>query len=68
MCYGSHVTEPVEPELLTPREAARRLAVGVDSLRRWEREGLLTSVRPPGGHRRYQPDAIDALASGKAGS
>jgi excisionase family DNA binding protein len=66
MCYGSHVTEPVEPELLTPREAARRLSVTVDTLRRWEREGLISPHRTPGGHRRYQPDVIDALANGKA--
>jgi excisionase family DNA binding protein len=62
------MTEPSPPDLLTPAEAARRLSVTVDTLRRWEREGLICPHRTPGGHRRYQPDAIDALASGKAGS
>jgi excisionase family DNA binding protein len=59
--------EPTEPvELLTPYEAARRLGVAVESLRRWERQGRITSQRTLGGHRRYHPDVIAALANGKA--
>jgi DNA-binding transcriptional MerR regulator len=58
--------EPNEPvELLTPYQAARRLGVAVESLRRWERQGLITSQPTLGGHRRYHPDVIDALANGE---
>jgi DNA-binding transcriptional MerR regulator len=34
-------------------EAARIIGVSVDSLRRWEKQGLITSERTAGGHRRY---------------
>ena len=38
---------------LTLQEAANTLAVSKDSLRRWEREGKITSIRTVGKHRRY---------------
>lgn len=34
-------------------EAAKELGVSVGTLRRWEKEGLITSERTPKGHRRY---------------
>ena len=34
-------------------EAAKSIGVSVDSLRRWERKGKITSERTIGGHRRY---------------
>lgn len=34
-------------------EAAKSIGVSVDSLRRWERKGVITSERTVGGHRRY---------------
>jgi putative resolvase len=34
-------------------EAAKAIGVSVDSLRRWERKGKITSERTIGGHRRY---------------
>jgi excisionase family DNA binding protein len=33
--------------------AARLIGVSVDTLRRWEKAGKITSTRTAGGHRRY---------------
>ena len=38
---------------VTPKEAAQNLGVSVSSLRRWEAEGKVKSIRTPGGQRRY---------------
>lgn len=45
---------------LSPREAAEILGINPDTLRRWERDGLIESERTPGGQRRYREK--DALA------
>lgn len=47
--------------LLSPRQAAETLGTSVDSLRRWEKEGILTSERTPGGQRRFREEDISAL-------
>ncbi len=39
--------------LLTAREAASYLHISLSTLYRMEKEGQLTSLRTPGGHRRY---------------
>jgi len=52
---------PNEPPLLTISEAARRLSVHPETLRRWERAGEVASVRTLGGHRRFRADDIDAI-------
>lgn len=46
--------------LLSIGEAARRLGLSVDTVRELERSGQLTAVRTPGGHRRFDPAALDA--------
>lgn len=38
---------------VTPKEATQNLGVSVSSLRRWEAEGKVKSIRTPGGQRRY---------------
>lgn len=44
---------------LTPAEMADRTGVSIDTLRYYEREGLLTDVgRAPSGHRRYDLDDV----------
>ena len=44
---------------LTPAEMADRTGVSIDTLRYYEREGLLTDVgRAPSGHRRYDHDDV----------
>lgn len=47
--------------LLSPRDAAARLGITVDTLRRWDREGLIDSERTPGGQRRYSEEDIGSL-------
>ena len=44
---------------LSISEAAYLLGVSTDTLRRWEKEGKITSTRTEGGHRRY--DLTDIL-------
>jgi MerR family transcriptional regulator, aldehyde-responsive regulator len=47
-----------EPEL-TPAEMSHRTGVSIDTLRYYEREGLLTNVaRADSGHRRYSTDDV----------
>lgn len=42
-----------ERKLLKIGEAAKRLQVSPDSLRKWEQKGWISPHRTPGGHRRY---------------
>ncbi|WP_285581519.1 MerR family DNA-binding transcriptional regulator [Actinoallomurus iriomotensis] len=48
-------------DLLKPREAAELFGVRTTTIARWAREGKLTPLRTPGGHRRYSRTAIQAL-------
>ena len=43
---------------LSRSDAAYLLGVSTDTLRRWEKEGKITSSRTEGGHRRYDLTAI----------
>ncbi|MFD7643063.1 MerR family transcriptional regulator [Kitasatospora sp. NPDC059795] len=46
-------------QLLTPAEAAERSGFSLDTLRYYERIGLLTSItRATSGHRRFTPDDL----------
>lgn len=47
--------------------AARALSVSVDTLRRWEAEGKITSTRTLGGQRRYTPAEITRVRELMAG-
>ncbi|WP_084468918.1 MerR family transcriptional regulator [Nocardiopsis trehalosi] len=50
------------PDYYTPGETARRFGVSLDTLRYYEREGLLTRVeRGAGGHRRYRASDVELL-------
>ena len=51
-----------QTDLLSIGEAARLLGVSVDTLRRWDREGKLASIRTLGGQRRFSRAAVEALA------
>src|SRR4051812_24172425 len=53
--------EFLDDPLLTPKEAARILGVGVATLAVWVREERLPCVLTPGGHRRYQRSVVHAL-------
>ncbi|MGW4379280.1 MerR family transcriptional regulator [Kitasatospora sp. NPDC004531] len=49
-------------QLLTPAEAAERSGFTLDTLRYYERIGLLTSItRATSGHRRFTPDDLSWL-------
>ena len=52
-------------QLLSISEAAARLGVHQNTLRRWADEGLVKSIRPPkpGGHRRFTAAEIDRLSA-----
>lgn len=39
--------------MLSIKEASEFLGISIDTLRRWERVGKITSMRTQGGHRRY---------------
>ena len=48
-----------DPErLMTRAEAAAAFRVHPDTITRWANTGELTSIRTPGGHRRYRQDKI----------
>jgi len=56
-------------ELLTISKAAKKLGVHPNSLRNWEKQGLIKPVRLPGGQRRYSVDELNRLLqSGQLGT
>lgn len=46
-------------ELISISEAASILGVSIDTLRRWDQSGKLTSVKSEGGHRKYYRSEIE---------
>ena len=57
-------TQAFEPEpLLTPAEVAQWFRVDPKTVTRWAQAGRLTSIRTPGGHRRYREAEVRALLS-----
>lgn len=42
----------------TPREAAQILQVSERTLRNWDRDGKIRTIRTPAGHRRYDIDSV----------
>jgi putative resolvase len=52
--------------LITIREASDLLGVSIKTLRRWEKQGKISSIRTPGGHRRFRRQ--DLLQFGQATS
>jgi excisionase family DNA binding protein len=51
---------PTNP-LITISQASKVLGVSTKTLRRWEDEGKLSSIRTAGGHRRYEASAVSWL-------
>jgi putative resolvase len=47
--------------LLGVREAARRLGVHENTLRRWEQAGLIRAVKLPTGVRRFRVEDVERL-------
>jgi putative resolvase len=48
-------------------EARRRLGVSSRTLRRWEAQGLLTTIRSPGGRRMFSVESLNRLAGIRSG-
>jgi excisionase family DNA binding protein len=55
-----------EAKLLTIGEAAKRVGVSRDTLRRWEKKGKLKSQRSPTNRRYYNPEQLDVLIKGES--
>jgi len=53
-------------EMLTAQQVADRLAVHVESVRRWTRAGELSAVRLPSGRYRYRAEDVEAMVTGNA--
>ena len=52
---------PASRAWLRTSQAAARLHVSAKTVTRWASEGRLTHRRTLGGHRRFDPELIDAL-------
>ena len=50
--------------LLTPGEVAALFRVDPKTVTRWAATGLITSLRTPGGHRRFREAEVRALLRG----
>ena len=52
---------PEAEPLLTPAETAAIWRVDARTVTKWANQGRLTSIRTPGGHRRYREREVRAL-------
>jgi excisionase family DNA binding protein len=50
--------------LLAPGEVAALYRVDVKTVTRWARAGKFTTIRTPGGHRRFFADEVEAALNG----
>jgi excisionase family DNA binding protein len=50
-----------KPKMLTPGEVAAEFRVDPKTVGRWAKEGRISSIRTPGGHRRYPADEVEAM-------
>ena len=57
--------EDTQPDaLLTPAEVAALFRVNPKTVTRWAASGRITSIRTPGGHRRFRESEVRALLRG----
>jgi excisionase family DNA binding protein len=63
------VRTQIKPDtrLLTPAEVAAMLRVDPKTVTRWARGGKLSSIRTPGGHRRYSENEVRGFLNGWQG-
>ncbi len=52
--------------LLTPGEVAALFRVDPKTVTRWAASGRISSIRTPGGHRRFRESEVRALLGGEA--
>lgn len=50
-------------KMYTMEEASKMLGVHPNTLRRWEKQGKITTSRTTGGHRRFSIEALSAIKS-----
>jgi putative resolvase len=53
-----------EKRYVSPREAHQILGVSVQTLRNWEKEGRIETIKTPAGHRRYNLDSLVCVNNG----
>jgi excisionase family DNA binding protein len=56
---GKHPEHP--DDLLPPAESAKLIGISRDTLKRWEKKGLITALRTPEGHRRFRRRDVEGL-------
>lgn len=49
------------PKLLTPAEVAKMFRVDPKTVTRWAAAGRISSIRTPGGHRRFREHEVREL-------
>lgn len=54
-------------ELISPRQAAKMLGVSVMTLRNWEKDKKIRSVRTLGNHRRFSLLEMKKIMEGNSG-
>jgi excisionase family DNA binding protein len=54
--------------LLTPGEVASLFRVDPKTVTRWAAAGRISSIRTPGGHRRFRESEVRALLRGEIGA
>jgi len=57
-------TQSGHGRLLTPGEVAAMFRVDPKTVTRWAAAGRISSIRTPGGHRRFREDEVRALPAG----
>ncbi len=61
MATAGSRNEPSYEELLTPGEVAKMFRVDPKTVTRWGQSGRLSSVRTPGGHRRFKRAEVERM-------
>ncbi|AMS03118.1 excisionase and transcriptional regulator [Gordonia phage Obliviate] len=61
-------TKHAADDRLSVGEAAGLIGISVDTLKRWERAGRISSTRTPTGHRRFRRSDVEALLTDQAES
>lgn len=60
------ITKRTQGVLMTPGEVAAKFRVNPKTVTRWAKEGRLSSIKTPGGHRRFFEEEVrDLLEGGK---
>ena len=62
---GGENVESTSERLLTPGEVAALFRVDPKTVTRWAAAGRISSIRTPGGHRRFRESEVHALLRGE---